>query len=190
LADPPWHYRNFTDAVHGAASSAYATMDTRSIAEIPAAMWAEDDAVLALWGTWPLLPDALAVMAAWGFAFVTGCPWVKTSPSSGEIRTGIGFWWQSASELLLIGRRGRPTISRFPILAYLEGEPRAFYAPRGREHSRKPPGVHEWLERKAPGPRLELFATQAREGWTCWGDSLGQTLSPHGCHERENREEP
>ncbi len=60
-----------------------------------------------LWGTWPKLPDALEVMRAWGFEYVTGFPWVKVTPDAGTIYTGIGFWTQSASEFIFIGRRGK-----------------------------------------------------------------------------------
>lgn len=181
LADPPWQYANYTSAVHGAAASAYETMPNEDIAAIPVSKWAhEDGCILAMWATWPKLADAMAVMAAWGFEFVTGWPWIKTLPERGEIRRGIGFWAQSTSEPMLIGRRGggaRPSYSE-PLMGLLTGEPRVFYAPRW-EHSRKPLEIHEWLE-GANGPHLELFARREREGWTCWGLDLGWRLGPHG----------
>jgi N6-adenosine-specific RNA methylase IME4 len=180
LADPPWQYRNFADKAHGAAISNYDTMPLADICAIPVEEWAARDAVLALWGTWPKLPDALAVMGAWGFDYVTGAPWVKTTPAKSEIYTGIGFWFQSTSEILFIGKRGKPDTTRFPILGLLHEEPRQFYAPATRKHSRKPMGVHEWLEVRAPGPRAELFATQEQPGWDCYGLSLGWRLSAEG----------
>jgi len=39
-----------------------------------------------------------------------------------------------------------------------------------REHSRKPDGIHERIERLVAGPYLELFARQSRPGWTTWGN--------------------
>ena len=42
-------------------------------------------------------------------------------------------------------------------------------APR-REHSRKPDGIHERIERLVAGPYLELFARQKRPGWDVWGN--------------------
>ena len=124
-----------------------------------------------------MLPDALYVMGHWGFSYVTGFPWVKTTPSTGEIRRGVGFWTMGASEFVLIGRRGKPKTNRegTPI-GLLEGEERVFYAPRGKRHSEKPLGIHEYLEKRLSGPYLELFARQEREGWTCLGDELGVTL--------------
>jgi N6-adenosine-specific RNA methylase IME4 len=41
--------------------------------------------------------------------------------------------------------------------------------PRGR-HSKKPADFFALAERLSPGPRLELFARQARPGWDGWGD--------------------
>lgn len=191
-ADPPWRYRNFSDAAHGAVASAYDTMDAPALVALAPAVqrWAAPDAVLAMWATWPLIPEALALLTAWGFVYVTGCPWLKTVPSTGAIRTGIGFWWQSASELLLIGRRGKPHKSRHPILALTTGDvalaDRVFCAPRA-EHSVKPVGVAEWLEATLPGPYLELFARRARPGWTCYGRDLGTLITPAGVEACEPR---
>jgi N6-adenosine-specific RNA methylase IME4 len=44
-------------------------------------------------------------------------------------------------------------------------------APRD-DHSRKPIGVYDRIERLFAGPYLELFArwAQPRPGWTYWGD--------------------
>jgi N6-adenosine-specific RNA methylase IME4 len=39
-----------------------------------------------------------------------------------------------------------------------------------REHSRKPDGIHERIERLVAGPYLELFARQKRPNWTVWGN--------------------
>ena len=193
-ADPPWRYRNFSDAVHGAAASAYDTMSAEALVALAPAVqrWAAPDAVLAMWATWPLLPEAQALLTTWGFRYVTGCPWLKTVPSTGAIRTGIGFWWQSASELLLIGRRGRPRKARRPLLALTTGDAgdvltdRVFCAPRGA-HSAKPLGVAAWLEATLRGPYLELFARRARLGWTCYGRDLGTLITPGGVEACEPR---
>lgn len=181
VADPPWAYKNFADTAHGAAIAVYDTMPYEAIAAIPVASFAAPDCVLAMWGTWPKLDEGIDLMRAWGFDFVTGFPWVKTSPTSREIYTGIGFWKQSVSELVLIGRRGEPKrhADRVPGLGFLVGEPRQFYCPRG-EHSKKPEEIQDWLEREFPGPYLELFARRERPGWSTWGNELGFVLSEKG----------
>lgn len=39
-----------------------------------------------------------------------------------------------------------------------------------REHSRNPDEVYDIIEACSAGPRLDLFARRAREGWTAWGN--------------------
>jgi hypothetical protein len=46
---------------------------------------------------------------------------------------------------------------------------------RVREHSVKPDEMHKRVERLFPGPYLELFARQPRDGWTTWGDEIEAT---------------
>lgn len=178
LADPPWAYRNFADTAHGAAIAVYDTMPPEAIAAIPVATWAAPDCVLFCWATWPKLDEAMRLVDAWGFEYITAIPWVKTVPSSGEIYRGIGFWTMAASEVLLIGRRGEPKRSgrgrsgdsgtNDAQIGLLTGED-----PRVE--------VHEWIEALFPGrPYLELFARRERPGWTTWGTDLGFRLSAAG----------
>jgi N6-adenosine-specific RNA methylase IME4 len=74
LADPPWRYAergpNATK-YGGGASGHYCTMETVDIAALPVASIASPRAMLFLWATWPLLPDALRVIEAWGFEYLT-----------------------------------------------------------------------------------------------------------------------
>jgi N6-adenosine-specific RNA methylase IME4 len=42
-----------------------------------------------------------------------------------------------------------------------------------REHSRKPDEAIVRIERFCPGPRVELFARESRDGWDAWGDEIG-----------------
>lgn len=180
IADPPWAYR-VGGGVHGDVDEQYTVMPYASIAAIPVREFAADNAVLAMWGTWPKLNEGVALMAAWGFEYVTGFPWVKTMPAAGTIRRGIGFWTMSASELVLIGRRGEPKKAGkpAPVMGLLIGEDRQFYAP-AREHSRKPYGIHDWLAEMFNGPYLELFARRERPGWSTWGGDTGFHLSASG----------
>lgn len=133
----------------------------------------------------------MKVMEAWGFDYVTGIPWIKTSPSSGTIRTGIGFWFQSTSELLLVGRKGKPpspdgnaTKKRKPVKGLLCGEEWQFYAPV-KGHSAKPLSIYDWARAKLKGPYLELWARNQIHEWTCWGHETGFHLNEHGVSKLE-----
>lgn len=179
-ADPCWNYQNWTHSRNGAASSQYETMKTSDICAIPVSDMAAKDAHLFLWGTWPKLPDALRVMEAWGFEYITGFPWIKYTPSSGFLYTGIGFWSQGLSEFVFIGRRGKPKKGKTkPVKGLLCGSEASFYAPRAK-HSEKPLEIQSWIERVSPGPFVELFARSERPGWTSYGLDLGWKLGPNG----------
>ena len=62
-------------------------------------MPAEPDCVLYMWATAPKLREALQVVAAWGFEYVTNAVWVKD-------RIGMGYWFRGRHELLLVAKRG------------------------------------------------------------------------------------
>ena len=179
LADPPWSYSNFSKAANGAPQ--YKTMPYEKIKEIPVYHWADENCLLAMWTTWPLLVEGISLVKDWGFDYITGFPWVKTLPKSADISTGVGFWAQSCSEILVLGRRGKvspPKVEK--QLGLMVDEPRVFYSPVSRKHSRKPTSIHDWIETNFEGPYLELFATQSRPDWTCWGLDLGFKLTANG----------
>jgi N6-adenosine-specific RNA methylase IME4 len=192
LMDPPWDYANWSQKKHGAAKAHYDGMPYEQLAGIPVRTWMSDDSVLLLWATWPKLRDAIALVAEWELEYVTGFPWLKTVPSTGEIRRGVGFWVQQASEMLLVARRKvtaktRGVMRDNPQIGLLIEQPPVFYAPI-RGHSQKPLELYDWAEARWPTPRLELFATATREGWTQWGHSLGYDIGAHGVSEMSLKE--
>ncbi len=120
---------------------------------------AAESAVLFLWAVNCLLPEALDVIAAWGFSYKTNLVWVKPS-------LGLGNWTRNRHEPLLFATRGQVDIP--------EPDQRpdsVIEANRGR-HSQKPAAVYELIERAYPQlGKLELFARgQARPGWQTWGN--------------------
>lgn len=153
-ADPPWSYSN--SGFDQSAAEHYPTMSVADLCELPVRALADDPCVLYMWATVPLLPDALTVLAAWGFEYKTHRVWVK------DKAPGIGWWLQTCHELLLIATRNG---NAHPS----ERLPSVLAAPVGR-HSRKPDVFREDIERCHAGRRLELFAREAFEGWESWGN--------------------
>lgn len=170
----------------------YSTMKAIDILALPLDKIALPDAVLALWVTWMHLQLAMKCIEMWGFRYATGMPWLKVCKPAPpdivnrDVRTfieapppivpivpiyGPGPWFQHCTELMLIARRGQPFGSN--------GNPRParkgiIIAPR-QEHSRKPGELQDWIDDPSkgfPGPKLEMFATQRREGWTSWGTHI------------------
>ncbi len=173
-ADPPWHFRTYSAKGKGRSADAhYDTLDLAGVKALPVAEWAAPDAVILLWATDPLLPQALEVMAAWGFTYKTvGFYWAKLNKSSAteiyaerDFFTGLGFWTRANPEPCLLGTRGKPGRRS-------AGVRKLVVAPR-REHSRKPDVVAERIETLLEGPYLELFARESRPGWDHWGNQAG-----------------
>jgi len=167
-ADPPWQL--------GGAHSDRAPENhypTQPLAEIEGlAVPAADDAILFLWAVSSLLPEALAVMEAWGFDYRTSLVWVKD-------KIGLGAWVRHRHELLLVGRKGS-----FPAPDPAERPDSVIEAARGR-HSQKPACVYELLERMYPqASKLELFARTSRPGWSAWGNQLPGSTADEGTEGR------
>jgi N6-adenosine-specific RNA methylase IME4 len=158
-ADPPWHFKPYSDVtgMDRAAENHYPTMTIEDIKALP--IPAASDAVLFLWATVPMLPEALDVMAAWGFSYKSHCLWVKH-------KAGTGYWFRNRHELLLVGTRGN-------IPAPAPGEQYdSIIEARAGEHSAKPFHFTEIIEELFPTlPRLEMFHRgETYDGWDYWGN--------------------
>lgn len=172
LADPPWKFETWGSQENSATATEnhYSTMTIDEISKLPVGDLATKDAVLFIWICWPTMHRALEVIEAWGFTYKT-CAfcWVKANGTQvdmfGEnfpVQIGTGYWTRSNSEVCLLATRGKPKRLNADVR-------QGIIAPR-REHSRKPDGVHERIERLVAGPYLELFARQRKSGWDCWGN--------------------
>jgi N6-adenosine-specific RNA methylase IME4 len=173
LADPPWHFETWSEnGENRSASQHYETMSVDEIWALRVADLAAKDCALFLWVTWPMLVHGLKTIEAWGFTYKTcAICWVKADVTQIDmfnddypVEIGAGYWTRSNSEVCLLATRGKPKRINADVR-------QAIIAPR-REHSRKPDGVHERIERLVGGPYLELFARQRRKGWTCWGNEV------------------
>lgn len=133
--------------------------------------------VMVMWTTFACLPQALELMAAWGFQYKTGGPWNKLT-MEGKPAMGTGYVLRSAAELFLIGTVGNPRIkNRSQRNVLFTGdvvedlrELSIGVSSVRREHSRKPDEMIPALEALFDGPYLELFARTQRSGWTVWGN--------------------
>ena len=159
-ADPPWEFSNSGFSI--SAESQYATMPTDEIAALDVAALAAEGAVLFMWSPSSLLRDALRVMEAWGFEYVTFIVWVK------DRIAGPGWWVRPRHETLLIGRRPgamQPYVIPDSVIS----------APRGAMHSAKPVEAYEVIEAAYPrAARVELFARTQRDGWQAWGNQIAE----------------
>jgi N6-adenosine-specific RNA methylase IME4 len=173
LADPPWRFETWSDAGKDrAAEQHYPTMTMEEMCALDVAALAARDSVLFLWAVWPMLLQARELIEAWGFTYKT-CAfcWTKADASQldmfrddSDVAIGTGYWTRANTEPCLLATRGKPRRLHADVR-------QAIIEPR-REHSRKPEGIHDRIERLVEGPYLEMFARRRRPGWMVWGNEI------------------
>ncbi len=175
LADPPWRFINRTGKVapEHRRLNRYGTLSTDEIAALPVASLMADKAHCYLWVPNALLPDGLAVLSAWGFAYKSNIVWHKVRKDGGSDGRGVGFYFRNVTELLLFGARGRDVRTLAPGRRQVN-----LVATRKREHSRKPDEQYPLIESCSWGPYLEMFGRGVRPGWTVWGNQADEGYKP------------
>lgn len=151
-------------------------MSNEDLAGLDVASLADDQAHLYMWVTNPRLVGdyrgkrditPFDIVEAWGFRPITLLTWVKPG------RGGTGWYFRGQTEHVIFGTRGK-----LGIPAAIR-EPNVFTAKRS-VHSRKPDDFFDIAQRVSPGPRLEMFARTAREGWDAWGNEAPDSLDLFG----------
>jgi N6-adenosine-specific RNA methylase IME4 len=153
--------------------SRYGTMDLAAISALPVGRVAADPAHLYLWVPNALLPEGLAVMAAWGFKYKSNIIWHKIRKDGGSDGRGVGFYFRNVTEILLFGVKGKNARTLKPGRTQVN-----LLSTRKREHSRKPDEIFDIIEACSPGQRLELFARGTRPGWRVWGNQADAGYEP------------
>jgi len=154
-ADPPWQYRDKLVDGYGPADNHFPPMSLSELCAL--SIPAEDNAVLFLWATSPMLEDALRVLNAWGFKYKASFIWDK-------IRHNYGHYNSVRHEFLLIGTRGNCTPDNSKLFDSVVSIER-------RKHSAKPAYFYEIIEALYQGNKIELFLRgKARHGWDGWGN--------------------
>lgn len=140
----------------------YETMPVDDICAVPVTELANPDgAHLFLWVPASFNREGVGVRVAraWDFEPLNEIIWAKPN-------FGLGRFPRPQHEILLVCRRGTPP----PFAVRNEGSIQTWALPRlrnngGREHSAKPEGAYDLIERASAGPYAELFARRARFGW-------------------------
>jgi N6-adenosine-specific RNA methylase IME4/ParB-like chromosome segregation protein Spo0J len=156
-ADPPWQYGD-ERSCFGGATDHYNTMTMEELKSMPVASLTEDNAVLFLWGTAPLLPEAIELIEAWGFKYKTNIVWDK-------VRANLGNYTSVRHEHLFIATKGSgvpDNTTRVDSVQVVE---------RIGRHSEKPEEFRNIIETLYTyGNKLELFARKSVDGWEVFGN--------------------
>ena len=160
VIDPPWPMVKIPRRTHPEQIDFdYPTMAVAEIANLDIPAMLAPDAWVFLWTTQKYLWDAYEIIKAWGCGYRFMMVWHKNG----------GFQVyncpQFNGEFILTVARGNPQFldtSAFPAV---------FSAARGG-HSEKPLEFYQMIARTTLGPRLDMFARKAHEGFTAWGNAV------------------
>ena len=162
-ADPPWKYNNSgviteTDN-YGRAARHYPTMSISELCAMGDTVkdMAEDNAVLFMWVTSPLLEECFNVIRSWGFQYKTSFIWDK-------IAHNFGHYNSVRHELLLICTRGSCTPDAPTLYDSVVSIQRGAHSEKPEEFRRIIDDLYTY------GQRVELFARRAADGWDTWGN--------------------
>lgn len=165
-ADPPWNYGDNrlglagenTGGAYTAAETHYPVMTITDLCALDVRSIVEENAVLFLWVTSPLLDECWPVIKAWGFTYKSSFVWDKVGHN-------FGHYNSVRHEFLLVCTRG----SCLPDVPELVDS--VVSIEKTREHSAKPAAFREMIDKLYPhGKRIELFARAAADGWDRFGN--------------------
>lgn len=174
-ADPPWEYddkrnnagkNNPTGA--GGAIKHYPLMSIKDICNLPIKDLAEDDCMLFLWVTSPMMKKAFKVIESWGFKYCTIVfVWIKMKNDFSDYRKdGIGNYTLSNAEYVLLARKGKYWRDSTKVKQII-------LQPKPKVHSKKPEEVRKRIEELCGDvSRIELFARTRKDGWDAWGNEV------------------
>lgn len=175
--DPPWAYRDRKVGGGIERHGSYKGMSLRDLKALPIDKIADDDCVLFLWATYPMIEEALEVIKSWGFVYKTlAFQWVKLNKSGKGFLFGLGRWCRGNTEPCLLAIKGKPkkissAVSQLIISPQLG-------------HSAKPPEArNKIIQLMGDLPRIELFARSQEPGW----DALGLEIDGKDIRESLNK---
>jgi site-specific DNA-methyltransferase (adenine-specific) len=185
-ADPPWKYDNERGNDPAQGTMTYPTMSVEDLSKLKVNDISAKDSLLFMWATMPKLREALAVMDAWGFNYITTVfTWVKLNKKAtmqkldvndflvkGGFYSGLGHWTNGNVELVLMGKKGKGVKRVDKKIKQL------VFAPVGR-HSAKPHEVSIRILKMLGGgdiPRIELFARETSYNWDVWGNEVESSI--------------
>ena len=160
-ADPPFRFAGDLCRIP------YATMTKDDLKRLPVGQLtgSKRNAVLLMWAPGALVPDAVDVMTAWGFKYVTAIwTWDKG-------RSNPGHYSNVEQEFVLMGKKGSAAaLSVSGATDQIIREKLEENAP----HSAKPDAIYTNIFAQFPGTRVvELFARRTVDGVRALGDQVG-----------------
>jgi len=158
LIDPPWSWGDEGDINQlGRARPDYHTLPYDELLVYPVTKYADSDCHIYCWVTNRSMPKVFSLLIRWGFRYIALLTWPKPS-------FGMGNYFRGQTEHIAFGVKGSQLLKRKDASTLLPTWP------RGKQHSSKPLEIYEFVESCSPGPYLEIFGRNKRDGWTVIGE--------------------
>ena len=171
-ADPPWKYGSKQPFRSGGVrfhklEEEYPTVSTDEMCKWDIGRIAAKDCALFMWTTDSHVEDAIQLMKAWGFKYVTIAFILAKQTNKVNKVSNLGAWTMKNCEICLFGTKG--AMKKYKKSNSVQ---QLFYAERTK-HSKKPDCVRGFIQDLfCDLPRIELFARQYADGWDCWGNEV------------------
>lgn len=161
-ADPPWSYYLGGDRN---ASTKYDVMPLEAIKKMKVNEIADENSILCMWATCPLLDNCIDVVKAWGFNYVTAIfVWVKRNKVTNSWFAGCGHHTRANAEIVLLGKRGVGVKRINKTVKQIIDTPLT-------KHSQKPDSVrNKIIKIYGDVERIELFSRSRVAGWDVFGN--------------------
>jgi N6-adenosine-specific RNA methylase IME4 len=160
IVDPPWQMQKIErDVRPNQVEFDYPTMTEDELKSFPLPQLSGDDCHLYLWTTQKHLPLALRLADHWGFKYQCLLTW----------RKNVGFTpfsWMYSTEHVLFCTKGSLPLLRMGV--------RLDFEAKVREHSRKPDEFYDIVREVSPGPRLDVFSREKRDGFDQYGNEVAK----------------
>lgn len=178
-ADPPWTFQTYSEKGKEKKSAEvhYDCMTIEDIYRLPVNDIADDNSILFLWVTNPMLKQGLETIDSWGFTYKTvAFSWYKKNKIADSFFWGLGYWTRANVELCLLATKGKPTRISKGVHQVINDEDcldTEQIVSAIQKHSQKPAIVREKIVQLCGDvPRVELFARDRIEGWDAWGNEI------------------
>ena len=159
---------------HQGAETHYKTMDNKDICNLPIQKITDNNCVLFLWITNPLLLEGLDVIKAWGFKYKTvAFCWNKMN-SNGNLVHNMGRWTMGNIEICLLATKGHPKRIAKNVKQLII-DIRSKHSKKPRETRRRIVqlmGDLPRIELFARPPKDTLFKDESYKGWDVWGNEI------------------
>lgn len=165
VIDPPWPVAKIERDVRPNQDAAldYGTWTVEDIQsgklKAVVADKADEKAHLYLWTTHKYLPTAIECAREWGFEYQCLMTWVKNVGMT-------PYSWMYSTEHVVFATRGGLALKRMGI--------RLDFSAKVREHSRKPDEFYDIVKEASPGPRIDMFSREKRDGFAQWGNEAAK----------------